>query len=75
MSNARNPEGIVPVLLTIAEMAKLCGIGERSLWRLSRSGGAPRPVKIGSTTVRYRRDEYLAWIEAGCPRVDGRRGN
>ena len=58
---------IVPELLTTREAATLCGIGERSLWRWSRSGQAPPPVKIGGTAVRYRRAELLDWIEAGCP--------
>jgi predicted DNA-binding transcriptional regulator AlpA len=37
------------------------------LWRWSRSHKAPAPVKVGGTVVRYRRSEYLAWIQAGCP--------
>lgn len=63
----------VPALITAAEAARLMDCGTRSLWRWSRSGVAPAPVKIGSA-VRYRRDEILAWIEAGCPRVDGKKG-
>ena len=63
--------GIVPELMTTREAAALCGIGERSLWRWSRSGAALRPVNIGAT-VRYRRGELLAWIQRGCPRIDGR---
>jgi predicted DNA-binding transcriptional regulator AlpA len=70
MSNTRNTEDVVPELLTTAEAARLCSIGERTLWRWSRSGIAPAPVKIGGTAVRYRRDEYLAWIAARCPRAD-----
>ena len=70
MTQAAN-QVIVPELLTAKEAARLCNIGERSLWRWSRSGIAPAPIKIGGTAVRYRRDELLAWIAAGCPRVDG----
>ncbi len=69
-------EIIVPELLTTAEAARLVNVGERTLWRWSRSGIAPRPIKIGAGktgAVRYRRSEYLAWISAGCPRVDGGR--
>jgi len=64
-----------PALLTTKQAAELCGCGERTLWRWSRSGIVPSPVKIGGGTrsaVRFRRDEYLAWIAAGCPRTDGR---
>jgi len=62
---------IEPELLTTAEAARLLGIGERTLWRHSRSGEAPAPVSIGGA-VRYRRSEILEWITAGCPRIDGR---
>lgn len=69
-----NTPTITPELLTSRQAAKLCGIGERTLWRWSRSGIAPAPVKIGGSAVRYRRDDYLAWIADGCPRCDGRAG-
>jgi excisionase family DNA binding protein len=64
---------IAPELLTTREAAKLLGIGERTLWRHSRSGAAPAPLTIGGA-VRYRRSEILDWIAAGCPRIDGRAG-
>jgi excisionase family DNA binding protein len=62
---------IVAELLTTAQAAKLLGIGERTLWRHSRSGAAPAPRKIGGT-VRYSRQELLDWIRDGNPRIDGR---
>lgn len=62
---------IVPELLTTKEAARLVNCGERTLWRWSRSGIAPAPVKPNGS-VRYRRNELLKWIDAGCPRVDGR---
>jgi predicted DNA-binding transcriptional regulator AlpA len=68
-------EAGLPPLLTTKQTAKLCGCGERTLWRWSRSGVAPPPVKIGGgarAAVRYRRDEYLEWIAGGCLPVDGR---
>jgi predicted DNA-binding transcriptional regulator AlpA len=69
--------GIVPELLTTPEAARMCNVGERTLWRWSRCGIAPEPIKIGmgkTGAVRYRRDLYLNWIRAGCPRVNGRAG-
>lgn len=65
-----NAAGVTVELLTTAEAATLCGVGERSFWRWAHSGRAPRPIKIGRT-ARFRRSELFAWIEAGCPRVDG----
>jgi predicted DNA-binding transcriptional regulator AlpA len=69
--------GIVPELLTSKQAAELLAIGERSLWRWSRSGICPAPVKIGSgprATVRFRRQELIEWAQAGCPRCDGKGG-
>ena len=61
---------VLPELLKTAETAALANVGQRTWWRWSRSGIAPRPIKIGPTTVRFRRDIVLAWIRAGCPRYD-----
>jgi len=61
-------------LLTTREAAELCGIGERTLWRWSRTGVAPEALKIGAGkqgAVRYSRTTLLRWIAEGCPRVDG----
>jgi len=63
--------GIVPELMTTKETARLVNCGERTLWRWSRSGIAPPPIKINGTVVRYRRSVVMEWIAAGCPRVDG----
>lgn len=57
-------------LLTTKQVAELVSAGERTVWRWSRSGIMPAPVKIGASTVRFRRSEITAWIEARCPRVD-----
>lgn len=69
--------GIVPELLTTRQAADLCGIGERTLWRYSRSGAAPAPLKLGpgkQGAVRFSRRAILEWIEAGCPRCDAKGG-
>jgi predicted DNA-binding transcriptional regulator AlpA len=69
------PTVILPELVTTREAAALCGCGERTLWRWSRSGICPRPVKIGDgprAAVRYRRAELLDWIADGCPAVERR---
>lgn len=64
-------EVAVPELLTTAQVAKMLEAGERSVWRWSRSGVMPAPVRVGNA-VRFRRWEIAEWIAAGCPRVDGR---
>lgn len=62
-------ESLTPELLTTSEVAKLVNAGHRSVWRWSRNGAMPSPVRMGSA-VRFRRAEIMAWIEAGCPRID-----
>ena len=70
--NGTLPEtDLAPELLTTAEAARLLNVGERTLWRWSRSGIAPAPLRIGGT-VRFNRRTLTDWIESGCPRVDGR---
>lgn len=67
-------ESIVPELLTTAQAATLCGMGERTFWRKSRSGVCPGPIKLGAgknALTRYSRSAIMEWIAAGCPRVAG----
>ena len=70
-------EASLPPLITTEQTAMLSNLGVRTVWRWSRSGLMPAPVKIGGTerrpaAVRFLRDEILAWISAGCPRCDER---
>jgi predicted DNA-binding transcriptional regulator AlpA len=57
------------LLIPDTEAAALAGVC-RSTWHVLRAAGKlPPPIKLGRA-VRWRRDEIIAWIEAGCP--DGR---
>lgn len=64
-SGDSSTSAIVPELLTTCEAARLTGMGERTIWRHSRSGLAPAPIRIGGL-IRYRRAELLDWIAGGC---------
>ena len=55
--------------MTAKQAATLLGIGVSTLHRLRSSGRVPEPVKIGGS-VRWRREELKAWVDAGCPPVD-----
>ena len=73
--DAPKAEAGVPALLDSRHAAELLNCGERTLWRWSRSGVAPAPLKIGGgvrPAVRFSRDELLEWIRAGCPTMAGR---
>lgn len=62
-------------LMTTAQVAKLLSAGERTVWRWSRSGAMPAPLKLNpgrQGAVRFRRADILKWIADGCPRCDGR---
>ena len=61
---------IAPELLTTRQTDELLNTGERTVCRWSRSEIAPARIRINGT-IRYRRSEYLDWIVAGCPRVNG----
>jgi predicted DNA-binding transcriptional regulator AlpA len=64
---------IIPELLTLGQAAAMCSMGNRTLWRHSHNGLAPRPVKIGGL-MRYRRMDLLAWIESCCKPCDTQDG-
>jgi excisionase family DNA binding protein len=57
------------LLLTDRQAAALCGLGRSTWHRLRAAGKLPPAVHIGRP-CRWRRDELLEWIGAGCP--DGR---
>jgi excisionase family DNA binding protein len=69
MTTERANAPVPPELLKSTEVAQMLSIGTRTLWRWSRSGKMPRPIRIADGTVRFRRTEILEWIAAGCPHV------
>jgi predicted DNA-binding transcriptional regulator AlpA len=68
------PSSIIPEtdaeLLTLPQVAKLCGVSPRTVWGWAVAGISPPALKIGKGTVRYSRRAYERWVAAGCPRVD-----
>jgi predicted DNA-binding transcriptional regulator AlpA len=54
------------LMVTAHQAASLLGISAPTWWRRDAAGLCPRAVRHGRTT-RWRRDELLQWIEAGCP--------
>lgn len=45
-----------------ADAAAIIGHGEAQVWRLTRTGRFPAPIRIGRRTL-WRRDEVIAWVE------------
>ena len=63
----------LPELLTEPQTAELAGFSGRTWRRMTRSGVAPAPLRIGRGSrpmIRFRKSEILAWIENGCKPVD-----
>jgi len=56
-------------LLTVKDAAAALSVSQRQVWKLHASGRLPMPVRLGRS-VRWKRDELLAWLEAGCPSRD-----
>ena len=53
-------------LLTVPEVAEICGVAPETVRRMTDRGAMPAPVRLGRA-VRYRLDQIESWIEAGCP--------
>jgi predicted DNA-binding transcriptional regulator AlpA len=62
-------------LLTLQQTADLCQVSPRTVWQWARDGISPPALRIGKGTTRYSRAAYVAWIAAGCPRIDGGPGD
>lgn len=53
-------------LFGVQEVAAMLTCSARHVRRLADAGLMPRPIKLGNL-VRWRRQEMLDWIDAGCP--------
>ena len=54
------------LMMTAKEGAALLKISERAFHKRRQAGRLPKPIKIGRST-RWRREELLKWVKAGCP--------
>ena len=54
-------------LLNVKDLAALLRVGRTKVWQLDKTGRlGPQKIKLGSC-ARWRRDEVVAWIDAGMP--------
>jgi excisionase family DNA binding protein len=60
-----------PELLNRIEVATLLRLSPRTIDTMVASDAIPS-FKVGGSR-RFRRDEVLAWLDAGCPDSNGRR--
>ena len=47
-----------------AEVENLVGLKVAAIYRMMRTGDFPKPVRIGSKAVRWRREDIEAWIDS-----------
>ncbi len=55
-----------PALLDVQAVAQLLDCSPRHVYRLADAARMPPPVRLGAL-VRWRRQELLDWLAAGCP--------
>jgi predicted DNA-binding transcriptional regulator AlpA len=63
-----------PELVTLPAAAFMASVSPDTFRRLVRERGAPQPVRV-RRSVRWRRRELIAWIDAGCPASPTRTGS
>ncbi len=51
-------------LLRRRDVERITGMSRASIYRLMQQGDFPRPVKVGSTAVRWKESDIAAWIES-----------
>ena len=51
-------------LLTVTQVTDLTGLSRPAIYTEMRDRGMPRPVRVGSKSVRWRLLELEAWMES-----------
>jgi prophage regulatory protein len=49
-------------LIRIKDLIKIIPISRASIWRLSRAGKFPRPIRLAVRTTAWRKSEIEAWL-------------
>jgi prophage regulatory protein len=66
-SNGRGTTQAVDYLLPRKTVEKLSGLSRATIYRLIKSGKFPRPVSIGTGSVRWRQSDVIAWQQSLSP--------
>ena len=57
-------ETLLPdMLLTVKDVAELLSVARRTVWRWTREGKMPRPVKLTRRTVRWRASAIQSYLD------------
>jgi predicted DNA-binding transcriptional regulator AlpA len=63
----KSAPALEPLLLSARDLAKLFGVGLRTLRAMDASGRIPAPLRLSPGCVRWRYDELRDWLDAGAP--------
>ncbi len=55
-------------LLVVGDVARILGVGERTVWRLASrarggAGGFPKPLRIGPQVLRWRYEDVQKYLQ------------
>ena len=59
---------VAPLLIDVAEAARLTGLSPRTVWRYASCGKFPSPLQVGGRRL-WNRQELIKWVSSGCPQV------
>ena len=59
-------DAVESLLIDRRELAAMLSVSPATVDRMSDKGRLPEPIRLSSQTLRWRRAEVLAWIDAGC---------
>ena len=57
-------EQVVDYLIPRKAVEKLSGLSRATIYRLIKSGKFPRPLAIGTGSVRWRQSDVIAWQQS-----------
>ena len=61
-----------PALLNVGEVAELCGMSTKQVYRAAHAGRMPKPITLEKNRlIRWRREDIERWIADGCPSLKG----
>lgn len=58
---------IIDYLIPRKTVEKMSGLSRASIYRLIKSGKFPRPLSIGTGSVRWRQSDIIAWQRSLSP--------
>lgn len=66
VAHAQQPQ-IVDYLLPRKTVEEMSGLSRATIYRLIKSGKFPRPLSIGTGSVRWRQSDVIAWQQSLSP--------